>query len=522
MPGQKSYKYTIVLCFVIPVLLIGFKIWKTPAIWQNMMPKEVFSIDYEFDVTEIDDQVKVRAYIPRETLRQTVRPLGADGDEVAYQEILQADGLQGVWTVQNQREVFISQSFEVEARAVEYDLPKDAKLQLAFPDSVAKYLLSSTHIQSTHHKIVGLANVLKRTDFKSTLQSNFQFVEQIPTSNTGLLTDALTTLERNRASCNGKSRLFAAICRAQGIPARVVGGIILEDVSKRTSHLWVEVFQADHWIPFDLLNGHFAYLPAHYLELYKGDHFLISRSQEVLFDYQFTIKRLYRSQVGEVAALSGLWPLLHLKGISVSLPLLRSLLLLPLAALAIAILSNVVGLKTFGTLLPALIGLSLVNVDFVAGIITFAIVILAVAFVHFQLVKWRLLHVPQIVIMLTIVILLLAGIALFGHYVQWDMARFSVLLPIVVLSITAERFAKTLAEEQLVDALKMLFHTFLVAFLCCLIFRSNLIIGYFLTFPESYIALIGVLLLLGRWIGMRLMEYQRFGPLARLVTAKSG
>jgi len=483
------------------------------------MPKEVFRIDYEFDVTGIEDQATVRAYIPQANLRQKVHLLGAAGDSVTFQQTVSPYGLRGIWDIQGRHEAFISQSFEVEGKAIEFNLPKNAALQQEFSDSIAYYLQSSDHIQSTHHKIVGLANVLKRDEFTPTLRSNFQFVAQIPISNTGLLTDALTTLERNRASCNGKSRLFAAICRAQGIPARVVGGIILEDVSKRTSHLWVEVFQAGHWIPFDLLNGHFAYLPAHYLELYKGDHFLISRTEEVLFDYQFDIKRQYRSEVGSAAFISGLWPLLEFRAISITL--LRSLLLLPLAALVIAILSNVVGLKTFGTLLPALIGLSLVNVDFFVGVFTFALVVLAVALVHFQLLQWRLLHVPQLVIMLTMVILLLLGMALVGHYAAWDMARLSVLLPIVVLSITAERFAKTLAEEEFLDALKMLLHTFLVAFLCCLIFRSNLIIGYFLTFPESYIALLGVLLLLGRWIGMRLMEYHRFSPLARLIAARS-
>lgn len=519
MPGQKSYKYTIVLCFVIPVLMIGFKIWKTPVIWESMMPKEVFRIDYEFDITGIQDQAKVRAYIPQGNSRQTVHFLDAAGDSVTFQQAPSPDGFQGIWDIKGRHEAFITQSFEVEGKAIEFTLPEYVPLQQEFSDSIAAYLLPSDHIQSTHHKIVGLANVLKHNELTTTLRSNFEFVAQIPTSSTGLLTDALTTLERNRASCNGKSRLFAAICRAQGIPARVVGGIIMEDVSKRTSHLWVEVFQADHWIPFDLLNGHFAYLPAHYLELYKGDHFLISRTQEVLFDYQFDIKRQYRSELGSAASISGLWPLLAFKGISI--PLLRSLLLLPLAALVIAILSNVVGLKTFGTLLPALIGLSLVNVDFIVGIITFAVVVTAVACIHFQLVKWRLLHVPQLVIMLTMVILLLLGMALAGQAVGWDMARFSVLLPIVVLSITAERFAKTLAEEELPDALKMLFHTFLVAFLCCLIFRSNLIIGYFLTFPESYIVLLGVLLLLGRWIGMRLMEYHRFSSLASLKAVKA-
>ena len=40
------------------------------------------------------------------------------------------------------------------------------------------------------------------------------------------LTDARSAFEEQEASCNGKSRLFVALCRAHMIPARMVGGIM--------------------------------------------------------------------------------------------------------------------------------------------------------------------------------------------------------------------------------------------------------------------------------------------------------
>ena len=76
-----------------------------------------------------------------------------------------------------------------------------------------------------------------------------------------------------------------------------------------------------------------------------------------------------------------------------------------------------------------------------------------------------------------------------------------ILLPIVIISITAERFAKILNEESLTEASKMLGNTFAVAFATCLIFKSKMLLGVFLTYPELYLFVLFVLLFLGRWIG---------------------
>ena len=62
----------------------------------------------------------------------------------------------------------------------------------------------------------------------------------------------------------GKNRLFIALLRARGIPARLCKGLILENTSKRTSHAWTEIFVVDKWIPFCPTNGYFAEIPENY------------------------------------------------------------------------------------------------------------------------------------------------------------------------------------------------------------------------------------------------------------------
>ncbi|MEL7219627.1 MAG: transglutaminase family protein, partial [Pseudomonadota bacterium] len=97
----------------------------------------------------------------------------------------------------------------------------------------------------------------------------------------------MTALRLGRASCNGKGRLFVALARTNGIPARLVGGVILNEGSKKTSHQWLEVLIEGRWVPFDPTNGHFATLPENYLRLYTGDHALFRHTRNINFDYLF-------------------------------------------------------------------------------------------------------------------------------------------------------------------------------------------------------------------------------------------
>jgi len=499
------------LLIVLPFILVAWKFKATPISIDALWPKEKYQLTYEFDLSNLPAKAFVKTFLPQTNDRQTVSQAIFTGDTLTFKTNFNQSGKVGEWTSNQQKEAVFQWAVEVESKKIVYDLSENMGFETSFTAALSPYLQATEHIQSTAFIIDSLAQQLKGGNFLMTLQNNFDYVSQITNSNTGVLTDALTTLRRNRASCNGKSRLFVALCRAQGIPAKVVGGIILENVSKRTSHLWASVYYDGYWIPFDVLNQHFAQLPANYLELHTGDEFLITHTKAIEFDYQFHIQRNYGTIANAETITPQLWPLLNQTGLP--LHLLRGLLLLPIVAVVIGILRNVIGLKTFGVFLPALIALGLTNVNLGWGLIAFLTVILVVAILHFPLEKFGLLHTPKLVIMMTVVVITLLSLSLLGTQNQWTALSQTILLPVIVLSITAERFAKTLVEEQLPDALKMLGSTFLIAALCYPLFQANLLLGFFLNFPETYFMLLGIMILLGQWIGMRLMEYRRFGLL---------
>jgi hypothetical protein len=324
------------------------------------------------------------------------------------------------------------------------------------------------------------------------------------------MTDALTSLRLGEASCNGRSRLFVALARAAGIPARVVGGLVLEPGSKRTSHQWVEVWVAGHWIPFCPTNGHFAYLPERYLTLYRGDEALFTHTSDVNFDYRFeTTTSLVPSERARTwTPAINAWALFERLGLSFAL--LRTVLLLPVGALVVVLFRNVVGVPTFGTFLPALIAAAAGETGLLWGTLGVLLVIAAVVVVRWAFHRLALLHSPMLAILLAAVTTTMLGVSLLADRAGLDRLAYVALFPIAVLAITAERFYLGLSERGLKHAAKELLGTLVVMWACYVVINSLALQVLVIGFPEVLLAVVAANLYLGRWVGIRVAEYVRF------------
>ena len=72
---------------------------------------------------------------------------------------------------------------------------------------------------------------------------------------------------------SGKSRLLVALCRNRGIPARLIGGLVLVDDGKQKMLRWAEAWVDNRWLPMCPTHGHFGdrSFPENYLVLRVGD-----------------------------------------------------------------------------------------------------------------------------------------------------------------------------------------------------------------------------------------------------------
>lgn len=466
--------------------------------WEEVAKHKV---EYRFDLIG-NDNYTISSFLPGNDLRQKVKC--TQTADVATKTFFQGDNQRVEWkgNVQGQKDLRLT--LECITKRLQYVIDPN----LAW-ESKAPFAEETALIEHENEQIQKVAREL--TDgqefLKGAVNSLYEFVYQIPGKKTSELTSALATLNNNEASCNGKSRLLVALCRSLGLEARMVGGLLLEEAEKRTSHAWVEVRMGNKWVPFDAYNGHFASLPAKYLKIYEGDHFLITRKGDVNFDYQYVIEPQSIGGYNRFALLN-----VRTLAMTLGLPigLLRTLLMLPLGALLVAIFKNVIGLKSYGVFLPVLMALSFVETGLLAGLLLFTGMMLVISLLSKPLNVFGIQHTPKVVIMLTAVVLTsLVSMQLLGLLGE-DKGQMAMFFPIIVLTLTAEKFAQKAEEEGVKYAGTIYLQTLLVTALCFIVVSSKGMLEFIVTFPETLLAVAGIAMILGRWIGLRLLEFGRF------------
>ena len=481
-----------------------------------MVPEIVYDVDVAQSFEARGKRVKLSTFLPVDDMRQEVaseknrsgdldlRVRSEDGNRIAT---WQGTGLTGKRS--------LHYGYRVRTHAVRYELSPELRLGKPAGDVDPELLQPTDLIQSTASEIATLSESLVPEDGSTAgyVRAAFDKVQSLGYKPFKGSTDALTALRLGEASCNGRSRLFAALMRAQGLPARLVGGLVLERGEKRTSHQWVEVRLGGYWVPMDPTNHHFAELPHDYLALYRGDHVLFKHSSDIGFAYHFRIrhKLVPRQEVEEKKQVLGLWSVFARLGIP--LELLKVIIMIPLGGVVIVIFRNVVGLRTFGTFLPALIAASMRHTGALWGLVGFVGIILVVSLLRRAVAKLQLLHSPLLGVLLTTVIGLMLLIATLSA--QYDLPRLArvSLFPFAIMAITSERFSIMYEEAGAREAWTTLLRTMLVVFFCHVTMSSLSLQILVLAFPELLLVTVAINIWLGRWVGLRFTEWLRFRTL---------
>jgi hypothetical protein len=195
---------------------------------------------------------------------------------------------------------------------------------------------------------------------------------------------------------------------------------------------------------------------------------------------------------------------------------LRSLLLLPVGALLVAVLRNLVGLPTYGTFMPLLIAFALRDFPLGVGLLLVAFVLALGVASRLALERLRLLMVPRLAILLCIVVLSVAGFALVGEGTGSREFFAGVMFPIVILTMLVERFSITIAEEGLRAALVPTLGSVVVAVAAYPALGSPTVEHLMFSFPELVLCIVGALVWIGGYTGYRVSDLIRFRLFARV------
>lgn len=500
-----SHKIISVLLILVPLgWIIARVIQNKGEIAVNSTNNE-YLVNYNYTIRG-DADYWIKTYIPQSDDRQKITVRSAldqfkvepEGDNQKITWLNQVEGIDK-----------LELTIQFKGRPVEFQVSEAIPYGPNFDLNYIDYNQATTLIQADSEELIDLSNQLRGAERSliNVIAQFYDYVYDLPSTGTNELTDALSAFQEQEASCNGKSRLLVALCRTHKIPARMVGGIILQQTEKKTSHAWTEVLINDTWVPFDPLNGHFASLPANYLKIYSGDHFLITRSTGINFDYEYQIREK-RDNVYANMSLVDLWGMID-RGL-VNKRMLIILVLLPLGALLIGILKSVVGLKTIGVFLPVLISLSLTQTGVVSGLILFTFIVLVVAAMSYPMTYWGIQHTAKLTTLMTVVVLSVLGLMLGLSHTGLLEVSTPLFFPLIMLTIVAEKVARMMEEDGMKVAFDVYGQTLMASLIIFVILNSKAIQTFLITFPEAILIIAGVNLLLGKWIGMRVLEYKRF------------
>ncbi len=506
------------------LILMGLKLFVWNYSFDSLVPQSSYHVRLRMNFSGNGDDVVVRTFLPSDTDRQHISEELIESPDLNFSRENTGLFSRGDWTrFQAVGPYSINVSYSSSSRAVEYAISPELQLIDSYPEQLRDFIVPTDSIQVNDPLIVEKVRELSgdSDNLLTVLGNIFHYVDDLGSRPFKGTTDALTALKLGEASCNGKSRLFVAMMRQLGIPSRLVGGLIMTTGTKRTSHQWAEVYIGGYWVPFDTLNHHFAELPENYLSLYRGDEALFSHSRNIGFDYLFTITVSDVTNVRLAGFLdSRSWNLYQVvKGLidrGVSLRILQFLLVIPFGVLFVVLFKNVIGLRTFGTFLPALMAMAVQETGIVQGMLAFLFVLGLTVVMRYPLDKLGLLHTPKLAIMMIGVIFSLILISFLARL--WELEGLTALnsttlFPVAILTLTSERIALTISEEGIMKMLGTMLQTLVVITACYLVMSSVALRSLVLAFPELLLGVIAMDLWIGSWIGIRLLEFYRFREL---------
>ncbi|MCP5245988.1 MAG: inactive transglutaminase family protein [Burkholderiales bacterium] len=327
-------------------------------------------------------------------------------------------------------------------------------------------------------------------------------------------------LRNDKAGEDYKTELILDLLALEGISARVVRGLFLEDGRRRQSLTnFVEIHDGSQWILFNQDTGKSG-KPKNFLIWQRGGQSLLDvvggKNSQVSFSIIKNVHTARNLVVG-----SGINKEAGLIDFSIySLPIeqqnaFKMILLLPIGALVVVIMRILIGIRTSGTFMPILIALALIQTTLITGIIIFLIVVSTGLLIRSYLSRLNLLLVARISAVIIVVITIIASISIISHKLGLSQALQVTFFPMIILAWTIERMSVLWEEDGPREVFIQGAGSLLTAVIAYL-FMTNRTVEYLtFNFPELMLVNLALILILGQYTGYRLTELYRFHSMGR-------
>ncbi|TAD71549.1 MAG: hypothetical protein EAY70_13915 [Sphingomonadales bacterium] len=190
------------------------------------------------------------------------------------------------------------------------------------------------------------------------------------------------------------------------------------------------------------------------------------------------------------------------------LPPMHLLLMMPVGAVVVVFVRSVLGWKTFGLFTPMLLALAYLQSGPIAGpVISTTAILIGMAAAPFL----KLLNMSRVAFLGTLIAIVVS--ALGAMALQFDQPALASAFPVVVTALIVERWWNAWEADGPKKAVRMTATTLAVAMMIQLLVAAPPMLVLAARTPLALpLAAVGLMILLGRYNGLRLSELARFRP----------
>lgn len=191
------------------------------------------------------------------------------------------------------------------------------------------------------------------------------------------------------------------------------------------------------------------------------------------------------------------------------------LLAFPFIMFVITFARQVVGISTLGIYAPGVIALALLILGIGYGLAVLMVVVIVSTILRLFLNRFNLMYVPKTSLVLSAIGLSFLAVMGFLSYAQTSLSGSLAIFPMLVMSTISEKFISAQSETGSRGAFFGVIRTIAVALVAYYLVAWSAFTNLLLSWPELVIVPFLLIILLGRFTGLRLMEYVRFRSLFR-------
>lgn len=189
--------------------------------------------------------------------------------------------------------------------------------------------------------------------------------------------------------------------------------------------------------------------------------------------------------------------------------------LLPLLATIIVFTRQIVGLPSLEVFVPIALAITLVSTGILAGAILLATILLASTFSRIILKRVRIMQLPKMAISMLIVALFVFIVLVASASSGLVSVRQLSFFPILLLILLSDKIVALQLTKSLKETVVITIFTLGLGFLGYLLLTFNVLRQYLLLYPELIFLLIPINLVMGRYFGLRLVEFYRFSAIRK-------